>query len=130
MSENRPTAAETEILRVLWDRGEATVREVHGDLARGTGYTTVLKLMQIMVDKGLLTRDTTARSHRYRAAVAREATERRLVGDLADRLFAGGSGQLVLHALASRPASHEELASIRALLDEMESKPDAGEEPA
>lgn len=117
---DRPTAAETEILRVLWDRGPATVREVHGALERGTGYTTVLKLMQIMVEKGLLARDTSARSHVYRPAVGRDVVERNMVGDLVDRVFAGSAGQLVLRALSERPTSAKELQSIRALLDRIE----------
>jgi predicted transcriptional regulator len=123
---NRPTDAELAILRVLWACGACTVREVHEALhpGRGTGagYTTTLKLMQIMTAKGLVRRDEAARTHVYRAAAAREKTLRRLVGDLVERAFGGSAGQLVLHALSSRRASKEELAEIRKVLDEVEGR--------
>ncbi len=114
----RPTDAELEILRVLWERGEGTVREVREDLEtrRPTGYTTVLKQLQIMTEKGLVRRDASERAHVYRARLAREATETQLVGDLLDRAFGGSASRLVLRALASKPASAEELAEIRKLL--------------
>jgi BlaI family penicillinase repressor len=117
-----PTDAELGILQVLWRRGWSTVREVLEDLKqeRQVGYTTVLKLLQIMFDKGLVDRDESERSHRYQAAVAEQATERRLVGDLIDRGFEGSTGRLVLRALASRQASREELAEIRRLIDELD----------
>jgi len=117
----RPTEAETEILRVLWDRGPSTVREVHAALEgqRGTGYTSVLKLMQIMAQKGLAARDESHRSHVYRPLVQREGVEERLVGDLIDRVFDGSASDLVVRALASKPASKEELSALRSMLGEL-----------
>lgn len=117
-----PTDAELEILRVLWDRGPSTVREVHGVLEeeRPRGYTTVLKLLQIMHEKGLVARDEAGRSHVYRAVAEREPTQRALLRDLADRAFAGSAGRLVVRALSSRRATPEELAEVRRLLDELE----------
>jgi predicted transcriptional regulator len=122
----RPTEAELLILRVLWRRGPSTVREVqdHLERERHPGYTTVLKLLQIMAEKGLVARDESGRAHVYRAAVAEEETQSRLVGDLLDRAFGGSAAQLVLRALSSRPASVEELAEIRRLLDAYESEGD------
>lgn len=120
----RPTDAELAILRVLWERGPSTVREVAEALQkeRGTGYTTALKLMQIMTDKGLVQRDDSNRSHVYEAVAPAEETQRQLVGDLLDRAFGGSAQQLVLRALSARKASSAELAEIRQLLDEMEKK--------
>jgi BlaI family transcriptional regulator, penicillinase repressor len=113
-----PTDAETAILGVLWRRGPSTVREVHESLEqRDVGYTTVLKLMQIMLQKGLLTRDESERSHVYAAAVAREASEARALGNLRERLFGGSTGQLVLRALSEAPATRQELEAIKAKLD-------------
>ena len=118
----RPTPGELEILRVLWDRGPSTVREVHEglDRERATGYTTVLKLLQIMAEKGIVTRDETERAHVYAARVPEADTQRQLVGDLLDRAFGGSALKLVLHALAARKASPAEIARIRRMLDEME----------
>ena len=120
----KPTDAELAILRVLWERGPSTVREVTDAIQeeRGTGYTTALKLMQIMTDKGLVQRDDTNRSHVYEAVVPAEETQRQLVGDLLDRAFGGSAQQLVLQALSGRKASRADLAEIRKLLDEMEKK--------
>ncbi len=122
-----PTDAELAILTVLWRRGPSTVREVHEALhpSQGTGYTTVLKLMQLMAQKGLLLRDESQRSHVYRAASAEAQTQGRLLGDLMDRAFAGSASQLVLRALSVKRASAEELEQIRALLDQLseEKKP-------
>lgn len=117
----QPTPAELEILGVLWRRGPSTVRDVHSALeARGrdVGYTTVLKIMQIMADKGLAQRDASERSHVYRAAIREDATKRRLVSDLVKRAFEGSALGLVMHALAAHPADASELQQIRALLDE------------
>ena len=116
----RPTDAELAILRVLWEFGPATVRRVHEVLsnARETGYTTTLKLMQIMAGKGLLERDDSARSHVYSPAVAREDTQRQLVGRLIDRAFEGSLGSLLLGALDARPASKKELDHLRQLIDD------------
>jgi BlaI family penicillinase repressor len=115
-----PTDSETAILRVLWARGPSTVREVHEGLDdRDVGYTTVLKLMQIMLSKGLLGRDDSQRSHVYRAAVAREASEASALGDLRRRLFGGSTSRLVLRALSEAPASKEELLAIQTTLDQL-----------
>lgn len=118
----RPTDAELAILNVLWDLGPSTVRQVHDQLecTRGTGYTTTLKLMQIMLDKGLLKRDDSAHAHIYSAAVSRTRTQRQIVGQLLEQVFEGSAQQLVLQALSSRKSSPKELAEIRELLDELE----------
>jgi predicted transcriptional regulator len=118
----RPTPAELEILGVLWEIGPSTVREVQEELQRGrpTGYTTVLKLLQIMTDKGLVRRDVRERAHRYTPRLPRERTEQQMVGDLLDRAFGGSASRLVMRALASRPATPDELERIRQLLDEIE----------
>ncbi len=118
----RPTPAELEILRVLWHRGPSTVREVHATLSEGrpTGYTTVLKMLQIMTDKNLVSRDESQRAHVYSARLAEAQTQRQLVRDLLERAFDGSAMKLVMHALADRKASPEEIARIRQLLDEME----------
>jgi len=118
----RPTDAELEILRVLWARGPSTVREVHAALSktRRAGYTTVLKFMQIMTDKGLLQRNEDQRAHVYESSVPQAETQRILVGELLDKAFGGSAANLVMQALASKPASAEDLSSIRQLLDEYE----------
>lgn len=118
----RPTQAELEILSVLWQRGNSTVREVQETLAesRAMGYTTVLKLLQIMSDKGLVTRDEEQRSHVYAAAIPQDQTQRQLVTDLLDRAFDGSAMDLVMHALATKKTSAGEIARIRQLLDELE----------
>ena len=120
MPKRAPTNAELEILRVLWQRGASTVRDVHESLdhARPVGYTTVLKLLQIMVEKGLVRRDASARSHVYTAVASQGATQRRLVADLVQRVFGGSTLGLVLHALESTPATAPQLEQIRRLLDE------------
>jgi len=119
---SRPTDAELAILRVIWSRGPSTVRQVHEALSRDreTGYTTVLKLMQIMTEKGLVERDESERTHVYQARFTQEATQQRLVSDLLDKAFGGSASQLVMQALAAKPASADELAQIRRLLDELE----------
>jgi len=121
-SRPRPTDGELEILRVLWERGASTVRQVHDTLEarRPAGYTTVLKLLQIMTEKGLVRRDESERAHVYEARVPREETERQLVGDLLEKAFSGSASALVMRALSSKKTSPEELARIRRLLDEME----------
>ncbi len=118
----RPTPAELEILRVLWQHGARTVREVQEQLEqeRPTGYTTVLKLLQIMTDKGLVRRDESARAHVYAATAPEETTQKQLVRDLVDRAFGGSASQLVLHALSTRKSSKQELSQIRELLDRLE----------
>jgi BlaI family transcriptional regulator, penicillinase repressor len=118
----RPTPGELEILRVLWERGPSTVREVQDALgpARAAGYTTVLKLLQIMAEKDLVRRDERARAHVYEARVPEAQTQRQLVRDLVDRAFGGSAAQLVVQALSGRRASAEEIERIRRLLDEIE----------
>lgn len=120
----RPTGAELEILGVLWDRGPSTVREVHERLAKGRdlGYTTVLKLLQIMAEKGLVRRDESQRAHVYAARIPAEQTQRQLVGDLLDRAFGGSAALLVQQALSSKRPSAQELSRIRVYLDELEGK--------
>jgi predicted transcriptional regulator len=121
MSETKlPTDAELGILRVLWERGPSTVREVHEALQDGTGYTTVLKLMQIMTEKGLVVRDESQRAHVYSAQATQQKTQRQLVTDLVDRAFGGSPAQLAMQALSSKKTSPEELAELRRLLDTLE----------
>jgi BlaI family penicillinase repressor len=118
----RPTEAELEILGVLWQHGPSTVRDVHEELEKGRplGYTTVLKLLQIMAEKGLVRRDESQRAHVYAAATPAEQTQRQIVGDLLERAFGGSAERLVQQALSSRKASPEEIARIREFLDELE----------
>lgn len=125
---SRPTGGELAILRVLWRRGPSTVRQVHEVLSeeRETGYTTVLKLMQIMTEKGLVGRDESQRTHVYQARLTQEQTQQQLVGDLLDKAFGGSASQLVMRALAAKAASADELARIRQLLDELEDELEGG----
>lgn len=118
----RPTDGELAILRVLWESGPSTVRDVFSVLNRTseTGYTTVLKLLQIMTDKGLVTRDDSQRTHIFSPALKEADAQRQFVGQLLDRLFKGSATSLVLQALAGKKASPAELAEIRKLLDDME----------
>ena len=118
----RPTDAELEILHVLWERGPSTVREIHSILSRGrtTGYTTVLKFLQIMMEKHLVDRDATQRTHVYRARAGREQTQQQLLRELTTRAYGGSAAKLVMQALSSKRASADELAEIRKLLDELE----------
>jgi len=119
-----PTAAELEILQVLWTRGPPTVREVHEELSSGrpTGYTTTLKMLQIMAEKDLVRRDEKPRAHIYEARIPRERTQSQVVRNLVDRVFGGSAARLVMHALSGKRASAAELAEIRRVLDEMEGK--------
>jgi predicted transcriptional regulator len=119
----RPTDAELEILNVLWQRGACTVRDVHQAITRtrpAMGYTTVLKLMQIMAEKNLVRRDESQRAHVYEAQLAREQTQQQLIGHLLERAFEGSAMKLVMQALSARQASTEELSTIRKMLDEFE----------
>lgn len=126
----KPTDAELEILRVLWRRGPATVREVHAELAqrskldrvREVGYTTALKLLQIMGEKGLVTRDESQRSHVYTARCTQADTQRQLIRDLIDKAFEGSAAALALRALSDKPASRAEVEEIKRLLDLQERK--------
>ena len=119
----KPTDAELSILRVLWERGPSTVRHITEILGHDTGYTTVLKLLQIMTEKGLVQRDETERTHVYEAAYTEGETQRQLVSDLLDRAFGGSAAKLVLQALAERKATPEELAEIRKLIDKRRGGP-------
>ena len=119
-----PTDAELEILRVLWKRGPSTVREVFEELkeAKPVGYTTVLKFMQIMAEKGLVRRNEQNRTHIYSSMAPRESTQRQMVGDLLDRAFGGSATQLVMQALSAKRATPGEIDQIRRLLDEYQEK--------
>ena len=118
----RPTDAELEILTILWSRGASTVREVHEAIVerKPTQYTTVLKMLQIMTEKGLVKRDDAERAHRFSASKAAEWTQRQLAGDLLERAFAGSASSLLLGALSAKKASKKELAAMRKMLDELD----------
>ena len=118
----KPTASELEILRVLWARGPSTVREVHEALSekKSLGYTTVLKLLQIMTAKGTVRRDEGQRAHVYEACQPATETKRQLVGDVLQRVFEGSASELMMHALEGRRTSKRELDELRRLLDEYE----------
>ena len=115
----RPTESELELLRIVWDKEPATVRDIYDalNLQRPSGYTTVLKMLQIMTAKGLVIRDEASRAHLYRSAISQDAMQSKILKDLSVRLFSGSAAQLALHALAMEPASAGELAEIRALLE-------------
>ena len=117
----KPTDSELEILQVLWDKNEATVREVHEALSqtKDCGYTTTLKLMQIMFEKGLVLRDDSSRTHIYRPNVSREKTQKQLVDKMVNALFSGSHTQLVMQALGSHTPSNKELEEIQQLLDSL-----------
>ena len=117
----KPTESELEILGVLWRNGLASVREVHEELAKSkdVGYTTTLKLMQIMHEKGLVKRDASVKTHIYQAAVSKEKTQKHLLGKMIDGLFGGSSTQLVIQALGNHKASQEELDAIQQLLNNL-----------
>lgn len=122
--QNKPTSAELEILDVLWERGQATVREVHEIISerKPTIYTTVLKLMQIMHEKGLVERDDSSKAHVYRAKLTQDETQKNLVSDLLEKAFRGSALRLVQHVLETKPATQEELTEIRKLITEAEKK--------
>ncbi len=122
MKKVKPTEGELEILRVLWDKGAATVREVHETLAENkkSGYTTTLKLMQIMHEKGLVKRDTSARSHVYKAVLSENKVQKLVLDQLIHTLFGGSSSSLVMQALGHHKASPEEIKAIKAYLQDME----------
>ena len=123
-----PTDAELEILNVLWERGPSTVREVHGDLTerRAAGYTTVLKFLQIMTEKGLVVRDESRPAHVYRPVLSEEETQGQIVRDMLERAFGGSTYKLVMQALSTEASTPDELARIRGLLDELEGSGDDG----
>ncbi|HTY82668.1 MAG TPA: BlaI/MecI/CopY family transcriptional regulator [Silvibacterium sp.] len=114
----KPTEAELELLTVLWEKGEASVRELHEVVSRerAIGYTSVLKTLQIMTEKGLVEREEAGKAHIYRAAASQEETQNQLLRDLSARLFSGSAAQLAMHALSMEPASEEELEEIRRLI--------------
>lgn len=114
----KPTEAELELLRVLWDKGSASVRDLHEVVSRqrSIGYTSVLKTLQIMTEKGLVERTEAGKAHIYHAAASQEETQNQLLRDLSQRLFSGSAAQLAMHALAMQPASEEELEEIRRLI--------------
>jgi BlaI family penicillinase repressor len=116
----KPTETELELLRVLWERGPATVRELHDavNLQRPVVYTSVLKILQIMTEKGLVEREESGKAHIYRAAASQEETQNQLLRDLSKRLFSGSAAQLAMHALAMEPTSAEELEEIRTLIEQ------------
>ena len=121
-SPQKPTASELEILRVLWSRRPSTVREVYEALSekKSIGYTTVLKLLQIMTTKGSVRRNETQRAHVYEACLPAEQTKRQLAGDILQRVFEGSASQLMMHALAGQKASREEIEELRHMLDQYE----------
>ncbi len=120
----KPTEGELEILQVLWRLGSSTVRQVHEELAKGkdVGYTTTLKLMQIMHEKGLVSRDTSSKTHVYRAEVDQQQTRQQMVSRLIDHMFAGSASRLVMQALGNHETSKAEIEAIKRYLDELENK--------
>jgi predicted transcriptional regulator len=121
---SKPTDAELEILQVLWENGPSSVRFVNEQLGerKEVGYTTTLKLMQIMYEKGLVNRNTDARSHIYEAAIERDETQRNLLGTFVDNVFSGSAMSLVMQALGNHKASKDELDQIKALIEKMENE--------
>jgi len=117
----RPTESELEILQILWDKGNCTVREVHEILekSKDAGYTTTLKLMQIMHEKGLVVRDTSSKTHIYKALVNQEKTQQHLVNKMIDNVFNGSAARMVMQALGNHKASKDEIDSIKKYLDEL-----------
>ena len=120
----KPTGSELEILQILWEREAATVREVHEELSKtkSSGYTTTLKLMQIMFEKGIVTRDDRAKTHIYKAALNRKKTQKQFLDKMINGLFAGSSTQLVLQALGNQKASKSELDEIQKYLDDLKNR--------
>lgn len=124
MKNIKPTESEMDILKILWEQGPSTVREVHDILSekKEAGYTTTLKLMQIMNDKGLLTRNDESKSHVYSAAVKKQSIQKEVVGKMIDSFFKGSSAKLIMHALGNHRASKEEIREIKNYLDEIENR--------
>lgn len=124
----KPTESELELLRILWEIEPATVREIHDALnkERRSGYTTTLKLLQIMTTKGLVLRDEANRAHVYRAAITQDAMQSKILRDLSTRLFSGSAAQLAMHALAMDPASASELEEIRLLIESKRDRSESG----
>ena len=124
LKQGKPTESEMEILQVLWEKGDSTVREIHDILSqtKETGYTTTLKLMQIMNEKGLLNRNDDSKTHIYNSAVKKESIQKQAVNKMINGLFKGSPAKLVMHALGNHRASKEEIREIKKYLDEMENK--------
>lgn len=124
-SQFQPTEVELQMLRILWELGPSPVRDIHSRLnsAKGTNYSTTVKMLSVMLEKGLVRRDEEVSPHVYRAAVSRDMAGKRLVKNLVEKVYDGAAMSLVLHALRSAKASPEELAEVRQLLDQMEGKP-------
>jgi predicted transcriptional regulator len=120
----KPTESELEILQILWEKGDCTVREVHEILEKNkeAGYTTTLKLMQIMHEKGLVSRDTSSKTHIYHALVNQQKTQQQLVNKMIDNVFNGSAARLVMQALGNHTASEDEINSIKKYLDELSKK--------
>jgi BlaI family transcriptional regulator, penicillinase repressor len=122
----KPTASELEILQILWKKGECTVRDVNEELIRDreteVGYTTTLKLMQIMHEKGLVERDTSNRTHKYKHLISHEHTSQGILQTLIDTVFNGSASQLVMQALSNKSSSKEEIKKIKEYLDQLEKK--------
>lgn len=116
----RPTEGELELLRILWDLGPSTVRDIHQEISshRPLGYTSVLKLLQIMTEKGLVEREEAGKAHIYRAAAEQHETQDQMVRDISDRLFSGSAAQLAMHALALEPVNDQELEELRNLIEQ------------
>jgi BlaI family transcriptional regulator, penicillinase repressor len=116
----RPTEGELELLRILWDRGPSTVRDIHQEIGtkRPLGYTSVLKLLQIMTEKGLVEREESGKAHIYHPAATQNQTQDQLVRDISERLFAGSAAQLAMHALALEPVNDQELEALRNLIEQ------------
>ena len=121
----RPTEGELELLSILWEHGPSTVRDLHEEISsrRPIGYTSVLKLLQIMTEKGLVEREESARAHVYRPAGTQQETQNQLLRDMSERLFSGSAAQLALHALALEPVSERELEQLRTLIDRKRQQP-------
>lgn len=124
LGSTQPTAVELEILRILWNQGPSPVREIHSQIneAKGTNYSTTVKMLAVMLAKGLVKRDDQVRPHVYRAAISRERAAKSFLGDLIDKVYEGSAMSLVLQALARGKASKEEIAEARKLLDELEGR--------
>ncbi len=120
----KPTEVELELLQALWEKGEATVRELYEVISeqRPLGYTSVLKMLQIMTEKGLVERTEAGKAHIYRASASQQDTQSQLLRDLSERLFAGSAAQLAMHALAMEPASAEEIEEIRKIIRQKKEK--------
>jgi BlaI family penicillinase repressor len=121
----RPTEGELELLRILWDRGPSTVRDIHEQISsrRPLGYTSVLKILQIMADKGLVEREESGKAHIYRPAASQNETQNQLLRDISERLFAGSAAQLAMHALSLDPVNDRDLDTLRTLIDQKRNRP-------